>query len=141
MTRPRPDRSSSKRSPTPCSQRSNGDNEVTDAIVEREQARRVEAIRRCFGTSHLAAQAVNEHVLDQLTQDVRNKTLPKLEDLNKQLSFTSRSVRQSSGENLELRPFSAAETADIFATRTAEIGAAVMIPAAGGQPRREIVPR
>jgi len=99
--------------------------EVTDAIVEAEnKAAAVEAIATLLGTSHLAAQAVMSMSLDQLTQDVRNKILAELEDLNKQLSFTLKERPASSGENLELRPFSAAEDRDIFATRTAEIGAA-----------------
>ena len=61
---------------------------------------------------------------DQLTQDARKKILAELEDLNKQLSFTLSERPASSGETLELRPFSADEDRDIFATRTEEIGAA-----------------
>jgi DNA gyrase/topoisomerase IV subunit A len=63
--------------------------DVTDAIVEAEnKAAAVEAIVTLLGTSHLAAEAVMSMSLDQLTQDVRNKILAELEDLNKQLSFT-----------------------------------------------------
>ncbi|MCV7146559.1 GNAT family N-acetyltransferase [Mycobacterium riyadhense] len=99
--------------------------EVTDAIVEAEnKAAAVEAIVALLGTSHLGAEAVMSMSLDQLTQDVRKKILAELEDLNKQLSFTLKERPASSGETLELRPFSAAEDRDIFATRTAEIGAA-----------------
>ncbi|SON58792.1 hypothetical protein MSIMFI_00270 [Mycobacterium simulans] len=99
--------------------------EVTDAIVEAEnKAAAIEAIVALLGTSHLGAEAVMSMSLDQLTQDVRKKILAELEDLNKQLSFTLKERPASSGETLELRPFSAAEDRDIFATRTAEIGAA-----------------
>ncbi|WP_186241732.1 GNAT family N-acetyltransferase [Mycobacterium simulans] len=99
--------------------------EVTDAIVEAEnKAAAIEAIVALLGTSHLGAEAVMSMSLDQLTQDVRKKILAELEDLNKQLSFTLKERPASSGETLELRPFSAAEDRDIFAARTAEIGAA-----------------
>jgi GNAT superfamily N-acetyltransferase len=99
--------------------------EVTDAIVEAEnKAAAVEAIVTLLGTSHLAAEAVMSMSLDQLTQDVRNKILSELEDLNKQLSFTLKERPASSGESLELRPFSPEEDRDIFATRTGDIGAA-----------------
>jgi GNAT superfamily N-acetyltransferase len=99
--------------------------EVTDAIVEAEnKAAAVEAIVALLGTSHLGAEAVMSMSLDQLTQDVRNKILAELEDLNKQLSFTLKERPASSGDSLELRPFSAKEDRELFATRTAEIGAA-----------------
>ena len=61
---------------------------------------------------------------DQLTKDARKKILAELEDLNKQLSFTLGERPASSGETLELRPFSAGEDRDIFVTRTEEIRAA-----------------
>ena len=61
---------------------------------------------------------------DQLTIDSRKKILAELDDLNKQLSFTLGERPASSGESLELRPFSAERDRDIFATRTADIGAA-----------------
>jgi GNAT superfamily N-acetyltransferase len=47
-----------------------------------------------------------------------------LEDLNKQLSFTVGERPASSGDSLVLRPFSADEDRDIFATRTADMGGA-----------------
>lgn len=99
--------------------------EVADAIVEAEnKAAAVEAIVTLLGTSHLAAEAVMNMSFDQLTQDVRNKIIAELDDLNKQLSFTLSERPASSGESLTLRPFSASEDRDIFAARTQEIGAA-----------------
>lgn len=99
--------------------------EIADAIVESEnRAAAVEAIVRLLDTSHLAAEAVMGMSFDQLTIDSRRKILAELEDLNKQLSFTLGERPASSGETLELRPFSAATDRDIFAVRTEEIGAA-----------------
>jgi GNAT superfamily N-acetyltransferase len=99
--------------------------EVADAIVEAENnAAAVEAIVALLGTSHLAAEAVMSMSFDHLTKDARAKILAELDDLNKQLSFTLKERPASSGESLELRPFSAEEDRDIFATRTEEMGAA-----------------
>ncbi|MEK0773302.1 GNAT family N-acetyltransferase, partial [Mycobacterium ulcerans] len=71
-----------------------------------------------------AAEAVMSMSFEQLTQDARKKIIAELDDLNKQLSFTLTERPASSGESLELRPFSAAEDRDIFAARTEEMGAA-----------------
>jgi GNAT superfamily N-acetyltransferase len=99
--------------------------EVADAIVAApNKAAAVEAIVNLLGTSHLAAEAVMSMSFDQLTQDVREKILAELEDLNKQLSFALSERPASSGETLELRPFSAGEDRDIFAARTEEMKAA-----------------
>jgi GNAT superfamily N-acetyltransferase len=99
--------------------------EVADAIVAApNKAAAVEAIVTLLGTSHLAAEAVMSMSFDQLTQDVREKILAELEDLNKQLTFALSERPASSGETLELRPFSADEDRDIFATRTEEMQAA-----------------
>jgi GNAT superfamily N-acetyltransferase len=99
--------------------------EVADAIVEAEnKAAAVQAIVALLGTSHQAAEAVMSMSFDQLTIDSRKKILAELEDLNKQLSFTLKERPASSGESLMLRPFSAEEDRDIFATRTEEMGAA-----------------
>ena len=96
--------------------------EVADAIVEaKNKAAAVEAIVTLLGTSHLAAEAVMSMSFAQLTQDARAKILAELDDLNKQLSFTLNERPASSGETLELRPFSAAADRDIFTTRTDEI--------------------
>lgn len=99
--------------------------EIADVVVESEnKAAAVEAIVRLLDTSHLAAEAVMGMSFDQLTIDSRRKILAELEDLNKQLSFTVGERPASSGETLELRPFSATEDRDIFAARTQDIGSA-----------------
>lgn len=99
--------------------------EIADVVVESEnKAAAVEAIVRLLDTSHLAAEAVMGMSFDQLTIDSRRKILAELEDLNKQLSFTVGERPASSGETLELRPFSATEDRDIFAARTQDMGSA-----------------
>jgi ribosomal protein S18 acetylase RimI-like enzyme len=99
--------------------------EVLDLMVESEnKAAAVEAIVGLLDTSHLGAEAVMGMSFDRLTRDSRRKILAELEDLNKQLSFTLNERPASSGETLELRPFSAEEDRDIFAARTEDIGAA-----------------
>src|SRR5215472_17237883 len=93
--------------------------EIADAVVESEdKAAAVEAIVRLLDTSHLAADAVMSMSFDQFTIDSRRKILAELEDLNKLLSFTLGERPASSGETLELRPFSADQDRDIFASRT-----------------------
>ncbi len=99
--------------------------EIADVVVESEnKAAAVEAIVTLLDTSHAAAEAVMGMSFDQLTIDSRRKILAELEDLNKQLSFTLKERPASLGETLELRPFSAEEDRDIFATRTEDMGAA-----------------
>lgn len=96
--------------------------EIADVVVESEnKAAAVGKIVRLLETSHAAAEAVMGMSFDMLTIDSRRKILAELEDLNKQLSFTLGERPASLGETLELRPFSAAEDRDIFATRTEEI--------------------
>jgi ribosomal protein S18 acetylase RimI-like enzyme len=99
--------------------------EVLDLMVESENTpAAVEAIVGLLGTSHLGAEAVMSMSFEQLTKDSRKKIQAELEDLNKQLSFTLKDRPASSGETLELRPFSADDDRDIFATRTEDMGAA-----------------
>lgn len=99
--------------------------EIADVVVESESnAAAVEAIVRLLDTSHLAAEAVMSMSFAQLTKDSRRKILAELEDLNKQLSFTLGERPASSGETLELRPFSAEADRDIFGARTEDMGAA-----------------
>lgn len=99
--------------------------EIADVVVESENnAAAVEAIVRLLDTSHQAAEAVMSMSFSQLTIDSRRKILAELEDLNKQLSFTLGERPASSGETLELRPFSAEEDRDIFGARTEDMGAA-----------------
>jgi ribosomal protein S18 acetylase RimI-like enzyme len=98
---------------------------VLDLMVESEnKAAAVEAIVGLLDTSHVGAEAVMNMSFDRLTKDSRRTIQAELEDLNKQLSFTLGERPASSGETLELRPFSAEEDRDIFATRTEDMGAA-----------------
>jgi GNAT superfamily N-acetyltransferase len=99
--------------------------EVLDLMVDSENTpAAVEAIVGLLGTSHVGAEAVMSMSFEQLTKDSRKKIQAELEDLNKQLSFTLKDRPASSGDTLELRPFSADEDRDIFATRTEDMGAA-----------------
>src|SRR6202007_1044885 len=99
--------------------------EVLDLMVESDnKAAAIEAIVSSLDMSHVAAEAVMGMCFDRLTKDSRKKIQAELEDLNKQLSFTLGERPASSGETLELRPFSAGEDRDIFAARTEDIGAA-----------------
>jgi chorismate mutase/GNAT superfamily N-acetyltransferase len=99
--------------------------EIADAVVEsKNKTAAVEAVVRLLDTSHIAAEAVMGLSFDHFTVDARKKILNELRDLNNQLSFTLGERPASSGESLELRPFSANQDRDLFATRTAEIGEA-----------------
>jgi GNAT superfamily N-acetyltransferase len=96
--------------------------EIADVVVESENnAVAAEAVATMLETSRAAAEAVMGMSFDMLTKDSRKKILAELEDLNNQLSFTLGERPASAGDTLELRPFSATEDHDIFATRTAEI--------------------
>ncbi len=98
--------------------------EVLDLIVDSEdKPAALEAIVSVLDTSHTGAEAVMGMSFDRLTKDSRKQIQAELEDLNKQLSFTTMERPASSGENLELRPFSAQQDRDIFALRTQEMGA------------------
>lgn len=97
--------------------------EIADLVVESESKKAaVDGIVKLLDTSHLAAEAVMGMSFEQLTIDSRRKILAELEDLNKQLSFTLGERPASSGDNLELRPFSATADRDLFAVRTQDIG-------------------
>jgi GNAT superfamily N-acetyltransferase len=99
--------------------------EVADVVVESEnKAAAVAAIVTLLDTSRQAAEAVLSMSFYRLTIDSRKQILAELEDLNKQLSFTVGERPASSGDSLVLRPFSADEDRDIFATRTADMGGA-----------------
>ncbi len=99
--------------------------EVLDLMVESDnKAAAVEAIGGLLDISHRGAEAVMSMSFDQLTKDSRKNIQAELEDLNKQLSFTVKERPASSGETLELRPFSAEEDRDIFAARTEDMGGA-----------------
>lgn len=97
--------------------------EVLDLIVEADDRKSaIDAIATLLGTSHLGGEAVMGMSFDKLTKDERRKNAAELEDLNSQLTFTLMERPASSGDTLELRPFSGSSDADIFAVRTEEVG-------------------
>lgn len=98
--------------------------EVLDVIVDSDdRAAAVMAIADLLGTSHLVCEAVIGMSLDQLTKDSRARIRAELEDLNNELTFTLGERPASSGETLMLRPFAGGSDRDIFALRTADVGA------------------
>ncbi|NGX07897.1 GNAT family N-acetyltransferase [Mycobacteroides franklinii] len=99
--------------------------EVLDLIVEADDRKgAIDAIATLLGTSHLGGEAVMGMSFDKLTKDERRKNAAELEDLNSQLTFTLMERPASSGDSLELRPFSGNADSDIFAVRTEEVGEA-----------------
>ncbi|MBA0047199.1 GNAT family N-acetyltransferase [Mycobacterium sp. NPDC050853] len=99
--------------------------EVLDLIVEADDRKSaIDAIAALLGTSHLGGEAVMGMSFDKLTKDARRQNAAELEDLNSQLTFTLMERPASSGDSLELRPFSGDSDIDIFAVRTEEIGEA-----------------
>lgn len=99
--------------------------EVLDAIVDAENHdEAVAAIVDLLGKSQLGARAILDMKLDQLTKDERRKNQAELDDLNSALTFTLNERPASSGDNLELRPFSSDADADLFKVRTEELGVA-----------------
>ncbi|MFT4200211.1 GNAT family N-acetyltransferase [Gordonia sp. (in: high G+C Gram-positive bacteria)] len=99
--------------------------EVLDAIVAADnRAAAVDAVADLLGKSKLGAEAVLGMSFYQLTKDQRRRNQAELEDLNSTLTFTLAERPASSGDTLELRPFSPDDDADLFAERTAEQGSA-----------------
>ncbi|BBY55771.1 GNAT family N-acetyltransferase [Mycobacterium koreense] len=98
--------------------------EVLDVIVEADdRAGAVTAIGKLLGTSRAGSEAVIGLSFDRITKEARKKIAAELDDLNSQLSFTLADRPASSGDTLELRPFSGQTDRDIFAERTADVGA------------------
>ncbi|WP_343710223.1 GNAT family N-acetyltransferase [Mycobacterium sp.] len=98
--------------------------EVLDAIVEAgDRPAAVDAIVALLGTSRRGGEAVMGMSFDQLTEDSRKQIAAELDDLNAQLTFTLKERPASSGDNLVLRPFAGHADRDIFAERTANMGA------------------
>ncbi|MDL9945255.1 GNAT family N-acetyltransferase [Gordonia sp. ABSL11-1] len=96
--------------------------DVLDAIVDAEtRDEAVEAIATLLGKSTLGAQAVLGMSFYQLTKDERRKNQAELDDLNNALTFTLAERPASSGDSLDLRPFSASDDADLFKVRTEEL--------------------
>ena len=98
--------------------------EVLDVIVEADdKAAAVDAIAALLGTSKAGGEQVMAMSFNLLTKDARKRIAQELEDLNSQLSFAVADRPASFGDNLVLRPFSGDRDRDIFAARTADVGA------------------
>jgi GNAT superfamily N-acetyltransferase len=99
--------------------------DLLDAIVESEDYdAAVEAIAALLGTSPAGGEAVLGLSFDRLTKVSRRRIAAELEDLNNQLSFTMGQRPASTVKDVALRPFIADVDRDIFAARTADMGAA-----------------
>lgn len=99
--------------------------EVLDVIVEADNKdAAVDAIAKLLGTSHAGGEQVMAMSFDLLTKDARKRIADELEDLNSQLSFAVKDRPASFGDDLIVRQFSAGADRDIFAARTADVGAA-----------------
>lgn len=99
--------------------------DVLDAIVAADnRAAAVDAVAELLGKSKLGAEAVLGMSFFQLTKDQRRRIQSELEDLNSELTFTLAERPASSGDTLDLRPFSPKSDADLFAERTDEQGSA-----------------
>jgi GNAT superfamily N-acetyltransferase len=99
--------------------------ELLDAIVEAEdRPAAVRAVAKLLGASETAGEAVLGLSFEQVTRESRRKIKSELDDLNSQLTFTLNERPASSGETLELRLFSPDADRDLFAARTADVGAA-----------------
>lgn len=96
--------------------------EVLDTIVESEDRRAaVDAIAELLGISPLGVEAVLNMSFHQLTKDERRKNQAELDDLNAAITFTAADRPAAAGDSLGLRPFSAADDADILSERTEEL--------------------
>ncbi|MBM7366064.1 GNAT family N-acetyltransferase [Gordonia hydrophobica] len=99
--------------------------EVLDVIVEAEDRdAAATAIADLLGKSKLGAEAILNMSFYQLTKTERRNNQAELDNLNEAVTFTLAERPASSGDSLDLRPFSADEDADLFAERTAEQGVA-----------------
>ncbi|MGA5465077.1 GNAT family N-acetyltransferase [Mycobacterium sp. NPDC050041] len=99
--------------------------EVLDAIVDSEDHdAAIEAVASLLKTSPASAEAVLRLSFDRLTKVSRRRIAAELEDLNNQLSFTRGESASASPDSLALRAFDATADGDIFAARTADVGAA-----------------
>ena len=99
--------------------------ELVETIVESpDRASAVDAASALLGTSKVGSEALMGMRLDQFTKESRRRIAAELDDLNSQLSFTVAERPASTDDSLRLRPFSHEDDRDIFATRTAEVGAA-----------------
>ncbi|WP_018603136.1 GNAT family N-acetyltransferase [Mycobacterium sp. 155] len=98
--------------------------ELLDVIVEADDRKSaVAAVATLLNTSYAAADAVVGLSFDRITKESRRQIAAELDDLNSRLSFTAQERPASSGETLVLRAFSPDSDRDIFAARTADVGA------------------
>lgn len=96
--------------------------EVLDVIVDAENREAaVEAIATLLGKSPIGVDAVLNMSLHQLTKDERRKNQEALADLDAEIPFTASERPASTDDAVDLRPFVAAEDADILAERTEEL--------------------
>ena len=99
--------------------------EVLDAIVDADDRDAAStAIAELLGKSKLGAEAILNMSFYQLTKAERRSNQAELDNLNEEVTFTLAERPASSGDSLDLRPFSADDDADLFAERTAEQGVA-----------------
>ncbi|EGD55450.1 GNAT family N-acetyltransferase [Gordonia neofelifaecis] len=99
--------------------------EVLDAIVDAEDRdAAANAIADLLGKSKLGAETILNMSFYQLTKAERRNNQAELDNLNEAITFTLAERPASSGDTLDLRPFSADQDADLFAERTAEQGVA-----------------
>lgn len=99
--------------------------EVLDIIVDAEDREAAATeIATLLGKSKLGAQAVLNMSFYQLTKAERRQNQAELDNLNEAITFTLAERPASSGDTLDLRPFSADDDADLFAERTSEQGVA-----------------
>ncbi|NLG47565.1 GNAT family N-acetyltransferase [Gordonia sp. (in: high G+C Gram-positive bacteria)] len=99
--------------------------EVLDAIVDADDRdAAATAIAELLGKSKLGAEAILNMSFYQLTKAERRSNQAELDNLNEEVTFTLAERPASTGDSLDLRPFSADDDADLFAERTAEQGVA-----------------
>ncbi|MFT4085636.1 MAG: GNAT family N-acetyltransferase [Gordonia sp. (in: high G+C Gram-positive bacteria)] len=99
--------------------------DVLDAIVDAaDRDAAVAAIAELLGKSTAGAEAVLNMSFHQLTKDARRANQAELDDLNQAITFTIADRPASSGDTLDLRPFSADADSDILAARTGELNVA-----------------
>jgi len=97
---------------------------VLDAIVEAEdRPAAVAAIADLLSVPAIGAEAVLGMSFDRLTVSARRANAAELEDLNSKLTFTQTDRPAATAETLTLRAFKDSD-ADLFAARTADVGAA-----------------
>lgn len=99
--------------------------EVLDVIVDAsDRDAAVKSIADLLGKSAVGAEAVLNMSFYQLTKDDRRANQAELDDLNSEITFTIGERTASSGETIDLRPFSASEDSDILSDRTSELNVA-----------------